>query len=183
MSLRSKISGRFTKPWISSRCASGSISGMPLWLRSKWSPLGVMVPFSRCKGVQAAPAPGAFGGLVAVRTIPASNFDGLTVPDKEAIQGFCSSPAPTMPKAARSLSWLAQTRQPRLLSPRSRCTGGKLAAGAAPHPPPYPIEFPSCVIASLTQDFLDAGFADNGRGRRPAASRIARQGRSYPYLG
>src|SRR5215510_8028133 len=34
-----KVSGRFTSPWISSRCWSGSMSGVPEWLRSKCTPL------------------------------------------------------------------------------------------------------------------------------------------------
>jgi hypothetical protein len=37
---------------------------------------GVIVPCSRCSGAQAAPAPGALGGLVGVRTTPASNLEG-----------------------------------------------------------------------------------------------------------
>ena len=35
---RVNTSGRFTRPWITSRCWSGSMSGMPEWLRSKCSP-------------------------------------------------------------------------------------------------------------------------------------------------
>src|SRR6267378_2489305 len=51
------MSGRLTKPWMSSRCLSGSMSGTPLWLRSKCRPLGVIVPSSASSGVRAAPLP------------------------------------------------------------------------------------------------------------------------------
>jgi hypothetical protein len=52
-----KISGRFTMPWMSSRCLSGSMSGTPLWCRSKCSPLGVIMPSSDSSGVREAPLP------------------------------------------------------------------------------------------------------------------------------
>ena len=52
-----KTSGRRTIPWMSSRCFVGSISGTPLWLRSKCSPLGVIVPSSASSGVRMAPLP------------------------------------------------------------------------------------------------------------------------------
>ena len=50
-------SGRFTRPWITSRCCAGSMSGMPEWLRSKCRPLGVIMPSSRWCGVREAPTP------------------------------------------------------------------------------------------------------------------------------
>src|SRR5258705_553776 len=43
--------GRFTSPWISRRCWSGSLSGVPEWLRSKCSPFGVLMPLpAACSG-------------------------------------------------------------------------------------------------------------------------------------
>jgi hypothetical protein len=39
-------------------------------------PLGVIVPFSRCSGVRAAPVPGALGGLAATRTTLSSEREG-----------------------------------------------------------------------------------------------------------
>src|SRR5262245_53306132 len=51
------MSGRFTMPWMSSRCLSGSMSGTPLWCRSKCSPLGVIMPSSDSSGVREAPLP------------------------------------------------------------------------------------------------------------------------------
>ena len=53
-----KISGRSTRPWISSLCLSGSMSGTPECSRTKCSPFGVMVPLSRCSGVRMEPSPG-----------------------------------------------------------------------------------------------------------------------------
>ena len=50
-----KTSGRFTNPWISSRCWSGSMSGVPEWLRSKCSPFGVIMPLRSCSGVRGLP--------------------------------------------------------------------------------------------------------------------------------
>src|SRR5213080_4286052 len=44
-------------PWRSSRCLSGSMSGTPLWCRSKCSPLGVIMPSSDSSGVREAPLP------------------------------------------------------------------------------------------------------------------------------
>ena len=52
-----KISGRFTMPWMSSRCVSGSMSGTPPWCRSKCSPVGVIMPSSDSSGVREAPLP------------------------------------------------------------------------------------------------------------------------------
>src|SRR2546421_10714561 len=42
---------------MSRRCLSGSMSGTPPWLRSKCSPLGVIMPSSASRGVRAAPLP------------------------------------------------------------------------------------------------------------------------------
>ncbi len=52
-----KISGRFTIPWMRRRCCSGSMSGTPLWCRSKWSPLGVTIRSSASNGEREAPLP------------------------------------------------------------------------------------------------------------------------------
>ena len=48
-----KTSGRFTSPWITRRCLSGSMSGLPECEMTKCRPLGVIVPFSRWCGVRA----------------------------------------------------------------------------------------------------------------------------------
>ena len=50
-----KISGRSTSPWINTRCSAGSMSGTPLWCRSKCSELGVMMPSSDSSGVREPP--------------------------------------------------------------------------------------------------------------------------------
>ncbi len=47
-----RTTGRFTMPWIISRCCAGSIVGMPEWCRSKCRPLGVMIPNRFCSGVK-----------------------------------------------------------------------------------------------------------------------------------
>jgi len=72
-----KISGRLTMPWMSRRCLSGSMSGTPLWLRSKCRPLGVSVPSSASSGVRAAPLPVVPGcDRIKVRVTLLSCLDG-----------------------------------------------------------------------------------------------------------
>lgn len=46
-----KLSGCSTSPCTSSLWRSGSIAGVPAWLRTWWRPLGVMMPVRSCKGV------------------------------------------------------------------------------------------------------------------------------------
>ena len=73
-----KISGRFTMPWMRSRCLSGSMSGTPLWCRSKCSPLGVIMPSSDSSGEREAPLPVVPGcERMSVRVTLLSYLEGL----------------------------------------------------------------------------------------------------------
>src|SRR6266478_2805741 len=72
-----KIRGRLTMPWTRRRCCSGSMSGTPLWCRSKCSPLGVIVPSSISNGVREAPLPVVPGWeRISVRMTLLSYFAG-----------------------------------------------------------------------------------------------------------
>ena len=68
-----KTNGLSTRPWISSRCASGSISGIPLWWRSKCKALGVIVPCRLSNGVREAPVPVVPGTAATPRVTSDSN--------------------------------------------------------------------------------------------------------------
>ena len=71
-----KTSGCFTRPWITRRCLSGSMSGKPVRATTKCRPFGVIVPLSRWCGVRAWLVRGSLLGLVSVRTTFFSYFDG-----------------------------------------------------------------------------------------------------------
>ena len=71
-----KTSGRFTSPWITRRCLSGSMSGSPECEMTKCRPLGVIVPLSRWCGVRACWVRGSPLGLLSVRATFFSNRDG-----------------------------------------------------------------------------------------------------------
>ena len=71
-----KASGFFTRPWITSRCFAGSMSGAPECEITKCSPLGVNVPLSRWCGVRACWVRGSPFGLVSVRETFFSKEDG-----------------------------------------------------------------------------------------------------------
>jgi hypothetical protein len=88
--LERDTSGRRTSPWTTSRCWSGSMSGIPEWLRSKCRPLGVIIPSSRCSGVRAVPTPGSggFGGERTARTTLSSKCEGWPYGAKPAPGSF-----------------------------------------------------------------------------------------------
>src|SRR6266404_9380763 len=114
-----KISGRFTMPWTRRWCCFGSLSGTPLWCRSKCSPLGVIVPSSISNGVREAPLPVVPGWeRMSVRMTLLSYFAGPPYvvngapgycihggvsggPAARAVPGAPAARPPTAPSAAR----------------------------------------------------------------------------------
>jgi len=114
-----KIRGRLTMPWTRRRCCSGSMSGTPLWCRSKCSPLGVIVPSSISNGVREAPLPVVPGWeRISVRMTLLSYFAGPPYvvngapgycihggvsggPAARAVPGAPAARPPTAPSAAR----------------------------------------------------------------------------------
>ena len=76
-----KARGCFTRPWITSRCFAGSISGAPECEITKCRPLGVNVPLSRWCGVRACWVRGSPLGLLSVRD------DVLLEGGREAVSG------------------------------------------------------------------------------------------------
>ena len=113
-----KISGRFTLPWMSSRCLSGSMSGTPLWCRSKCSPLGVIMPSTDSSGVREAPLPVVPGcERMSVRVTLLSYLAGLPyslIPAPGAFidggtSGGSTASAGFAPPATRPLARLSRT--------------------------------------------------------------------------
>ena len=64
-------------PWITSLCWAGSMSGTPLWLIEKCSPLGVTVPPKRWCGVRACELRNSPVGLLSERTTSFSKGDDV----------------------------------------------------------------------------------------------------------
>src|SRR5262245_28443329 len=101
---------------MSSRCWAGSMSGTPLWCRSKCSPLGVIMPSRDSRGVRDAPLPVVPGcERMNVRVTLLSYFAGVPYSPIPAPGAFidggisggstastCLSPAATSPEAARN---------------------------------------------------------------------------------
>src|SRR6267143_1406389 len=100
-------------PWTSSRCWLGSMSGTPLWLRSKCRPLGVLVPSRASSGVRAAPLPVVPGcDRISVRVTLLSCLDGtpysLNPAPGDVIHGGTAggsnAPASLLPLGVRPLA-------------------------------------------------------------------------------
>src|SRR5205807_9899574 len=95
--------------------------------------LGVIMPFSRCSGVRAAPVPGALGGLAHTRTALSSKRDGWPYGVKGepgiVIQGGTLSVSaraeePRVPAASALARKILRSRSPSPARRVSRPTGG-----------------------------------------------------------
>src|SRR5688500_14639604 len=77
MSSTLKLSGRSTRPWMTRRCAAGSIVGTPAWCLSKCRSDGVIVPVRVCNGVMELPT----GFPTGLRPVGAANGDRTPTAD------------------------------------------------------------------------------------------------------
>ena len=107
---------------------------MPSWLRSKCSPLGVIMPSSRWCGVRDEPVPVVPGARQRCAATFASNFDGGRKPlngapgifiqgstgSGAAPAGSASAPAPIAAPAARTFLAVTKARCRRRVRSRSR---------------------------------------------------------------
>ena len=97
---------------MTSRCAAGSMSGMPQWLMVKCSGFGVIAPLSSWYGVRACEVRNSLFGLLSARTTSFSKRDGVcsggvVSPNAwlhgSSLSGSAAAPvAPAMPAAPAS---------------------------------------------------------------------------------
>jgi hypothetical protein len=154
-----KIRGRLTMPWTRRRCCSGSMSGTPLWCRSKCSPLGGDRPLQHLQRRPGGPTAGRAGlganerardlALILRRSAIRSERGARVLHQRRRLRGTgrpCRAWSPRSEAADGAQRREATAQEDPSIEQSIR--GGRLNSGRSRRRPLWPSHIPSCSLLS-----------------------------------